>query len=94
MMWNAPILNENLVWAIYSQLSAHTDVYKQTKHKNSYTQIVSKYGCSEFYEQFIIIALLQDSSNKLNRLLKPTVWITLTFGYVADMQHYDKKVYR
>lgn len=46
--------------------------------------------CWEFYEQFLLTAMLGDKSIKWNHVLKNTVCVTLKFGYVAYMQRGNK----
>lgn len=36
---------------------------------------------------YILTSVLKDSRNLSNRLSKLTVWVTLFFEYVTDMQH-------
>lgn len=43
--------------------------------------------CSEIYEQFIIIEMLSNMSNKNIPFLKLAVSVTLILEYVLDMQH-------
>lgn len=42
-------------------------------------------------KKIILTAVLGDSWNKLSPLLKPTVLVTLTFGYILKIQRCDTK---